>query len=152
MLVSLKLHLWNCVKQFPSQLAKLLHSRLHHISQSLCLCIYIQAPSVSHNYSAISDYNPGDSDENGISLTEAQEVEVIGVNQFGWWWVRATNASSGEMEEGWVPASYLRCQLTHLWLCEYYFTEWLSGYILYHHCIECFVCYNCSQIILHVMY
>lgn len=74
----------------------------------------MQAPSAPRHCLAISDYTPGDSDENGISLIEAQEVEVIGVNQFGWWWVRATNASSGELEEGWVPASYLRCQLTHL--------------------------------------
>ena len=35
-------------------------------------------------------------------------MEVIGINQYGWWWVRATNASSGEVEEGWVPASYLK--------------------------------------------
>ena len=53
--------------------------------------------------------DPGDSeDENGISLTDGQEVELIGINQYGWWWVRATNTSSLETEEGWVPASYLK--------------------------------------------
>ena len=67
-----------------------------------------QAPGAPRYYFAICDYNPGDSDENGISLTDGQEVEVIGINQFGWWWVRATSASSGETEEGWVPASYLK--------------------------------------------
>ena len=78
--------------------------RLHEITPSFVL----QAPSAPRHYLAICDYNPGDSDENGISLTESQEVEVIGINQYGWWWVRATNASSGEVEEGWVPASYLK--------------------------------------------
>ena len=67
-----------------------------------------QAPTAPRYYLAIGDYNPGGSDENGIVLTEGQEVEVIGINQYGWWWVRATSASSGEVEEGWVPASYLR--------------------------------------------
>ncbi len=37
-----------------------------------------------------------------------QKVEVIGINQYGWWWVRATNPTNGEVEEGWVPASYLK--------------------------------------------
>ena len=74
----------------------------------------MQAPSARRHYIATCDYNPGDSEENGISLTESQEVEVIGINQYGWWWVRATNASSGEVEEGWVPASYLRTSVkTH---------------------------------------
>ena len=68
----------------------------------------MQAPDVPRHYVATSDYNPGDPDESGISLTENQKVEVIGINQYGWWWVRATNASSGEVEEGWVPASYLK--------------------------------------------
>jgi hypothetical protein len=68
----------------------------------------LQAPGAPRYYFAICDYNPGDSDDNGISLTDGQEVEVIGINQFGWWWVRATSASSGETEEGWVPASYLK--------------------------------------------
>ena len=46
--------------------------------------------------------------DNGIPLFVHQEVEVIGINQYRWWWVRATNPSNGEVEEGWVPASYLK--------------------------------------------
>ena len=88
--------------------------------QSTCTCLYtrmilssdwcssLQAPSAQRHYVATCDYNPGDSEENGVSLTEGQEVELIGINHFGWWWVRATSVSSGEVEEGWVPASYLR--------------------------------------------
>ena len=68
----------------------------------------MQAPSAPRHYQAICDYNPGDSDENGIQLTECQEVEVIGINRYGWLWVRATSASSGEVEEGWVPPGYLK--------------------------------------------
>jgi len=67
-----------------------------------------QAPGAPRYYSAISAYSPGDSDDNGIALSVDQEVEVIGINQYGWWWVRATNPSNGEVEEGWVPASYLK--------------------------------------------
>lgn len=57
---------------------------------------------------AISAYSPGDSDDNGVVLSVDQKVEVIGINQYGWWWVRTTNPSNGEVEEGWVPASYLK--------------------------------------------
>ena len=57
---------------------------------------------------AIASYNPGGSEENGVALALDQQVEVIGINQYGWWWVRATNPTNGEMEEGWVPASYLK--------------------------------------------
>ncbi len=36
-------------------------------------------------------------------------MEVLGINPYGWWWVRVTNdCINGELEEGWVPASYLR--------------------------------------------
>ena len=80
---------------------------------SLAIVLAMQAPSAPRHYLAMCDYNPGDSDENGISLTQDQEVEVIGINQYGWWWVRATNATSGEVEEGWVPASYLRVFSKH---------------------------------------
>lgn len=66
------------------------------------------APGAPRYYMAISAYSPGDSDDNGIALSVEQEVEVIGINQYGWWWVRATNPSNGEVEEGWVPASYLK--------------------------------------------
>ena len=55
----------------------------------------------------MEDYNPGDSD-GGISLCKEQQVEVLGINPYGWWWVRVTNDCNGELEEGWVPASYLR--------------------------------------------
>ena len=57
---------------------------------------------------AIASYSPGGSEENGVALVLDQQVEVIGINQYGWWWVRATNPTNGEMEEGWVPASYLK--------------------------------------------
>ena len=67
-----------------------------------------QAPGAPRYYVAISSYSPGDSEDNGVGLSEGQEVEVIGINQYGWWWVRATNPSNGEVEEGWVPASYLK--------------------------------------------
>ena len=70
--------------------------------------VHTQAPGAPRYYTAISDYNPGDSDVNGISLSEDQEVEVIGINQYGWWWVRATNYFTHDVEEGWVPASYLQ--------------------------------------------
>ena len=70
--------------------------------------VHTQAPGSPRYYTAISDYNPGDSDVNGISLSEDQEVEVIGINQYGWWWVRATNYFTHDVEEGWVPASYLQ--------------------------------------------
>ena len=65
----------------------------------------MQAPGAPRYYEAISAYSP---DENGVALSLEQEVEVIGINQYGWWWVRATNPSNGEVEEGWVPASYLK--------------------------------------------
>ncbi len=67
-----------------------------------------QAPGVPRYYTATSSYSPGDAGDNGIILSIDQEVEVIGINQYGWWWVRATNPSNGEVEEGWVPASYLK--------------------------------------------
>lgn len=72
------------------------------------MCLYIQAPGAPRHYTALTSYNPGDSDENGITLSEDQQVEVIGINKYGWWWVRVTNCYNGELEEGWVPASYLR--------------------------------------------
>ena len=83
---------------------------MHALYLFVCLfvCLFVQAPGAPRYYTAISSYSPGDSDDNGISLSVDQEVEVIGINQFGWWWVRATNPSNGEVEEGWVPASYLK--------------------------------------------
>ena len=72
---------------------------------------HTQAPTAARYYTAISDYNPGESDENYIALTQDQKVEVIGINKYGWWWVRATNISN-EVEEGWVPASYLHVSPT----------------------------------------
>ncbi len=66
-----------------------------------------QAPGAARYYYAMEDYNPGDSD-GGISLCKEQQVEVLGINPYGWWWVRVTNDCNGELEEGWVPASYLR--------------------------------------------
>ena len=59
------------------------HPRMYH---SLT-----QAPGVSRYYTATSSYSPGDAGDNGIILSIDQEVEVIGINQYGWWWVRATN-------------------------------------------------------------
>lgn len=54
---------------------------------------------------ATDDYVPdSDTDEN-ITLRVGQVVEVIGVNQDGWWWVRP--GGSQGCREGWVPASYL---------------------------------------------
>ncbi len=66
-----------------------------------------QAPGAARYYYAMEDYNPGDSDS-GISLCKEQQVEVLGINPYGWWWVRVTNDCNGELEEGWVPAGYLR--------------------------------------------
>ena len=66
-----------------------------------------QAPGAPRYYTAITDYNPGATD-NGVQLTSGQEIEVIGINKYGWWWVRATNHYTNEVEEGWVPASYLQ--------------------------------------------
>ena len=70
--------------------------------------VNLQAPRAPRHYTAISPYSPGDSDDNGVALVFDQQVEVIGINQYGWWWVRATNPTNGEVEEGWVPASYLK--------------------------------------------
>ena len=67
----------------------------------------LQAPGAPRYYTATTDYNPGATD-NGVQLTSGQEIEVIGINKYGWWWVRATNRYSNEVEEGWVPASYLQ--------------------------------------------
>ena len=74
--------------------------------------IHTQAPTAARYYTAISDYNPGESDEHYIALTQDQEVEVIGINKYGWWWVRATNYITTKVEEGWVPASYLHVSPT----------------------------------------
>ncbi|XP_019856098.1 PREDICTED: triple functional domain protein-like [Amphimedon queenslandica] len=67
----------------------------------------ILAPGTAHFYTAVADYAPS-GDDQGIPLKIDQEVEVIGINDSGWWWVRATNYVSGETLEGWVPASHLR--------------------------------------------
>ena len=77
---------------------------------TLCviLSLHTQAPGAPCYYVAIAEYNPGESDEIGIDMFEGQEVEVIGINKYGWWWVRATSPSTNEKEEGWVPASYLK--------------------------------------------
>ena len=74
---------------------------------SLNIQPHSQAPGAARYYYAMEDYNPGDSD-GGISLCKEQQVEVLGINPYGWWWVRVTNDCNGELEEGWVPASYLR--------------------------------------------
>ncbi len=66
-----------------------------------------QAPGSPRYYPAITSYDPG-SDASGVHLSPDQEVEVIGINPYGWWWIRATNYAHGEVEEGWVPASYLQ--------------------------------------------
>ncbi len=76
------------------------HSNIHTQPHS-------QAPGAARYYCAMEDYNPGDSDD-GISLCKEKQVEVLGINPYGWWWVRVTNDCNGELEEGWVPASYLR--------------------------------------------
>ena len=34
-------------------------------------------------------------------------MEVLGTNQYGWWWVKTTNNQTGAVEEGRVPSSYL---------------------------------------------
>ena len=67
----------------------------------------LQAPGVPRYYTALSDYNP-DTTDNGVKLSSGQEVEVIGINKYGWWWVRSTNHYTNDTEEGWVPASYLQ--------------------------------------------
>ena len=66
----------------------------------------MQAPGAVKDYVAISDYIPG-SAENDIGLVEGQQVEVVGINQYGWWWVRASDYD-GQLVEGWVPAGYLQ--------------------------------------------
>ena len=68
---------------------------------------FIKAPGTAHYYTAVAEYTPSEDDQ-GIPLKIDQEVEVIGINDSGWWWVRATNYVSGETLEGWVPASHLR--------------------------------------------
>jgi hypothetical protein len=65
------------------------------------------APGAPRYYTATTNYSPGATD-NGIQLTSGQEIEVIGINKYGWWWVRSTNHYTNEVEEGWVPASYLQ--------------------------------------------
>jgi len=74
----------------------------------LVVCSCVQAPGAPRHYVAIGTYSPGDSDGNNIAMTMDQKVEVIGINQYGWWWVRATNPTNGEVEEGWVPALLVR--------------------------------------------
>ena len=73
----------------------------------VCVCVCVQAPRAPRHYKAIANFNQLEQ-ENSVSLTVDQEVEVIGINQYGWWWVRATNNVTGETEEGWAPASYLQ--------------------------------------------
>lgn len=62
---------------------------------------------MSRYYTAVADYTPSEDDQ-GIPLSIDQEVELIGINNSGWWWVRATNYFTQETLEGWVPASYLQ--------------------------------------------
>lgn len=71
-----------------------------------CLVTPAQAPGAVKDYVAISDYLPG-SAENDIGLVEGQQVEVVGINQYGWWWVRASDYDE-QLMEGWVPAGYLQ--------------------------------------------
>ena len=65
------------------------------------------APGATRDYIAISDYCPG-SAQNDIGLIGGQQVELVGVNQYGWWWVRATSPDTMQPVEGWVPAGYLQ--------------------------------------------
>eukprot|EP00731_Ephydatia_muelleri_P029597 Em0021g120a len=65
------------------------------------------APGVPRIYKAICDYSPS-SAENGIMMQIGQTVEVIGINQYGWWWVRLLSQETESTREGWVPASYLQ--------------------------------------------
>ena len=67
----------------------------------------VQAPGVPRIYKAICDYSPS-SAENGIIMRIGQTVEVIGINQYGWWWVRLLSQEMESTREGWVPASYLQ--------------------------------------------
>lgn len=64
------------------------------------------APGAHKWYKATSDYAPGTTD-NDVALVEDQIVELLGVSQVGWWWVRATNHDN-IVQQGWVPASYLQ--------------------------------------------
>ena len=66
----------------------------------------LQAPGAHKWYRATSDYAPGTTD-NDVALVEDQIIELLGVSQVGWWWVRATNHDN-EIQQGWVPASYLQ--------------------------------------------
>ena len=66
----------------------------------------MQAPGAHKWYKATSNYSSGMSD-NDIALVEEQIVELLGVGQVGWWWVHATNHDN-EVQQGWVPASYLQ--------------------------------------------
>ncbi|KAL5475464.1 hypothetical protein EMCRGX_G025283 [Ephydatia muelleri] len=61
---------------------------------------------VISRYVATCDYIPDSGADENIALQAGQVVEVIGVNQDGWWWVRP-DGSQGSPTEGWVPASYL---------------------------------------------
>lgn len=65
------------------------------------------APGANKDYIAINSYTPG-STESDIGLVEGQQVEVVGVNPYGWWWVRATEPEHHTVVEGWVPAGYLQ--------------------------------------------
>lgn len=66
----------------------------------------MQAPGAVKDYVAINNYHSGAA-ENDIGLVEGQQVEVVGVNQYGWWWVRASDYDK-QLMEGWVPAGYLQ--------------------------------------------
>ena len=67
----------------------------------------LQVSGVRSTYVATCDYVPdSDTDEN-VVLRVGQVVEVIGVNQEGWWWVKTDGYGSQGCREGWVPASYL---------------------------------------------
>jgi len=69
------------------------------------LYVSSQAPGAHKWYRATSDYAPGSTD-NDVALVEDQIVELLGVSQYGWWWVRVTNHNN-EVQQGWAPASYL---------------------------------------------
>ena len=67
---------------------------------------HLQVAGVISRYVATCDYIPDSGADENIALQAGQVVEVIGVNQDGWWWVRP-DGSQGSPTEGWVPASYL---------------------------------------------